>query len=89
MNHCGGGPATSQFDAFAAVVNWVENGEEPDSILATAPPQGTPWPGRTRPLCPYPAIARYKGVGDINVADSFECRVDRRHRDRHDEDDDD
>lgn len=86
MNHCGGGPSTSQFDAFAALANWVENGEAPDSILATAPPQGTPWPGRTRPLCPYPAIARYKGAGDINVADSFECRVDRRHRDRHDED---
>lgn len=89
MNHCGGGPSTSQFDAFAALVKWVENGEEPDSILATAPPQGTPWPGRTRPLCPYPAIARYKGAGDINVADSFECRVDRRHRARHDEDHDD
>ena len=88
MNHCGGGPSTSQFDAFAAVVNWVENGEEPDSILATAP-AGTPWPGRTRPLCPYPAIARYKGTGDISVAESFECRVDRRHRDRHDGDDDD
>jgi pimeloyl-ACP methyl ester carboxylesterase len=89
MNHCAGGPSTSQFDAFAALVKWVENDEEPDSILATAPPQGTPWPGRTRPLCPYPAIARYKGAGDINAADSFECRVDRRHRDRHDEDHDD
>ncbi len=88
MNHCGGGPSTSQFDAFAALVKWVEHGDAPDSILATAP-AGTPWPGRTRPLCPYPAIPRYKGAGDINVAESFECRVDRRHRDRHDEDEDD
>jgi feruloyl esterase len=88
MNHCGGGPSTSQFDAFAAVVNWVENGVAPESILATAPAT-TPWPGRTRPLCPYPAIARYKGTGDINVAASFECRADRKHRDRKDDEDDD
>jgi feruloyl esterase len=90
MNHCGGGPSTSQFDAFAAVVDWVEHGKAPDSILATAPAT-TPWPGRTRPLCPYPAIARYKGEPrEINLAASFECRADRRHRDRHhDEDDDD
>jgi feruloyl esterase len=88
MNHCGGGPSTSQFDAFAAVVNWVENGVAPESILATAP-ASTPWPGRTRPLCPYPAIARYKGTGDINVAASFECRADRKHRDRNDDEDDD
>ena len=90
MNHCGGGPSTSQFDAFAAVVNWVENGQAPESILATAP-AATPWPGRTRPLCPYPEIARYKGSGDINVAANFECRTDRRrhdsHHDWHDHDD--
>ena len=88
MNHCGGGPSTSQFDAFASLVDWVENGKAPDSILATAP-AGTPWPGRTRPLCPYPAIARYKGAGDINVAASFECRSDDRHpHHEHDHDDD-
>ena len=90
MNHCGGGPSTSQFDAFAAVVNWVENGQAPDSILATAP-AATPWPGRTRPLCPYPEIARYKGSGDINAAANFECRTDRgrhdSHHDWHDHDD--
>jgi feruloyl esterase len=87
MNHCGGGPSTSQFDAFAAVVNWVEHGVAPESILATAP-ASAPWPGRTRPLCPYPAIARYKG-GDIDAAASFECRADRRHRHRDDDEDDD
>lgn len=88
MNHCGGGPSTSQFDAFASLVDWVENGKAPDSILATAP-AGTPWPGRTRPLCPYPDIARYRGAGDINVAASFECRSDDRHHDHkpgHDDD---
>lgn len=88
MNHCGGGPSTSQFDAFASLVDWVENGKAPESILATAP-AGTPWPGRTRPLCPYPEIARYKGTGDIHAATSFECRGGHGdHHRRHDHDED-
>jgi len=49
MNHCSGGPATSQFDALGAVVNWVERGERPAYLMGTAPAD-TPWPGRTRPL---------------------------------------
>ena len=82
MNHCGGGPATSQFDAFSAVVNWVEHGAAPASLLGTAP-SGTPWPGRTRPLCAYPAQARYLGQGSIEAASSFVCvspREDEHHR---------
>ncbi|HEX9812394.1 MAG TPA: tannase/feruloyl esterase family alpha/beta hydrolase [Burkholderiales bacterium] len=74
MNHCGGGPATSQFDAFAAMVNWVEGGNAPDSIVATAP-AGTPWPGRTRPLCAYPEQARYQGWGSIEDAANFRCAL--------------
>jgi hypothetical protein len=74
MAHCFGGPATSAFDAFTAVVKWVEDGIAPDSIVATALP-GTPWPGRTRPLCPYPKQARYKGSGDINDAVNFRCEL--------------
>ena len=91
MNHCGGGPSTSQFDAFSAVVDWVENGHAPDTILGTAPATGTPFPGRTRPLCPYPAFAKYKGEGSIELAASFECHVDkhRGHNDGHDDEDDD
>lgn len=81
--HCGGGPSTSSFNAFASIVDWVENGNAPETILSTAP-AATPWPGRTRPLCPYPAYARYRG-GDINLASSFECHVDRHHG--HDDDD--
>jgi feruloyl esterase len=72
MAHCGGGPATSSYDDFGAVVNWVENGQAPDTILATAP-AGSPFAGRTRPLCPYPQYARYKGTGDVESSDSFEC----------------
>ena len=71
MNHCGGGPATDQYDALTAVVDWVEKGVAPDRILAKAGPM-SPWPGRTRPLCPYPKIARYRS-GDTNAATSFAC----------------
>ncbi len=73
MNHCAGGPSTDQFDAFGALVAWVEKGMAPDRIVATARP-GTPWPGRTRPLCSYPKQARYKGTGNMEDADSFVCQ---------------
>ena len=73
MNHCAGGPATDQFDAFTALVNWVEKSSPPEKILATAGP-ASPWPGRTRPLCPYPAQARYNGSGSIDDAANFSCR---------------
>jgi hypothetical protein len=71
MNHCVGGPATDQFDSLGALVAWVESGTAPERIDAKAGPT-TPWPGRTRPLCAYPAIARYRS-GDINQASSFVC----------------
>jgi feruloyl esterase len=73
MAHCGGGPATDEFDAFGALVNWVEKGVAPDRILAKAG-TASPWPGRTRPLCPYPQVARYGGAGSIEVAANFVCR---------------
>jgi poly(3-hydroxybutyrate) depolymerase len=73
MNHCAGGPATDQFDAFGALVNWVQKGAAPDVIVATAGP-ASPWPGRTRPLCVYPKQVRYKGTGSIEDAENFVCR---------------
>jgi feruloyl esterase len=73
MNHCGGGPSTDRFDAFDALVNWVEKKTPPDRIVATAGPM-TPWPGRTRPLCPYPQYARYIGKGSIEEASNFVCK---------------
>jgi feruloyl esterase len=72
MNHCAGGPATDQFDAFTALVNWVEKAMAPDRIAATAG-NATPWPGRTRPLCPFPKQSRYKGTGSIEDATNFVC----------------
>jgi len=73
MSHCSGGPATDQFDMLGALTQWVEHNQAPASILATAG-KNTPWPGRTRPLCAYPQVARYVGHGDINQAESFQCR---------------
>jgi feruloyl esterase len=72
MAHCAGGPATDQFSAFDALVDWVEKGVAPEKIVAKAG-QASPWPGRTRPLCAYPKVARYKGGGSIEEADSFRC----------------
>lgn len=84
MNHCSGGPATDQFDMLAPLVNWVEKGQAPDSVLANVRGAGAnvvntelpaSWsPTRTRPLCVYPKVARYKGTGDIESAASFSCQ---------------
>ena len=72
MNHCGGGPATSDFDALTAVMSWVEDNEVPVSLVGTAP-SDSPWPGRTRPLCAYPEQARYMGTGDSEDQANFSC----------------
>ena len=73
MNHCGGGPATDQFDVLTPLVDWVEKGIVPDRIIGTANPDSG-FAGRTRPLCPYPRQARYVGSGDIDDAKNFVCR---------------
>jgi feruloyl esterase len=71
MGHCGGGPGPNQFDALAALERWVEKGVAPDMLLATAGSDGKVT--RSRPLCPYPLVARYKGTGSIDEAASFVC----------------
>jgi pimeloyl-ACP methyl ester carboxylesterase len=73
MGHCSGGPATDRFDAVSELVKWVEEGKAPDAIIAKAGTL-TPWPNRSRPLCPYPKQAMYLGKGDVEDATSFECR---------------
>lgn len=73
MAHCAGGPATEQFDALSAMQAWVEQGEAPVALIATASEQ-TPWPGRSRPICPYPSTPQYDGSGDVESAASFSCR---------------
>jgi hypothetical protein len=70
MLHCAGGQATDQFDMLAAIQGWVEKGEAPDRVVTRS---ATAFPGRTRPLCPYPKVARYTG-GDPESERSFACR---------------
>jgi feruloyl esterase len=85
MAHCSGGPATDQFDALTPLVQWVEQGIAPASIKATARGAGNAggvnpelpkdWSAnRSRPLCAYPTVARYKGSGSLEDAASFSCQ---------------
>jgi predicted esterase len=85
MGHCSGGPATDQFDMLTPLVAWVEQGTVPGAVIATARGAGNAaganadvpagWAAnRTRPLCPYPQVARYNGTGDVNLAASFTCQ---------------
>jgi Tannase and feruloyl esterase len=71
--HCGGGPGPGQFDPFTPIVDWVESGTVPATLLATKPAAGDQ-PARSRPLCPYPAKATYKGSGSPDDAANFVCR---------------
>lgn len=71
MGHCSGGPGATVFDVQTALEQWVEEGVTPDRIIASHSTKGVV--DFTRPLCPYPKIAVYKGVGDTSSADSFNC----------------
>ena len=71
MTHFSGGPATNDFDGLGALVRWVEQGEAPQQVMARG--SGTMPAAVNRPLCAWPAVARYDG-GDANSAGSFSCR---------------
>ena len=71
MHHCSGGPGPNQFDMLTALENWVERGAAPAAITASHVVEGKTV--RTRPLCPHPQVARYKGSGSIDEAASFAC----------------
>jgi len=75
MNHCAGGPATDSFDGLGAITEWVEQGKTPERIDASALPSNQYFAGRTRPLCAYPAAARYKGSGSLEDGANFSCAV--------------
>lgn len=75
MGHGPGGPATDKFDAFNALVDWVENGKPPEHLVAEVTPDNqyvTDMIGITRKLCPYPSIPRYTG-DDEQSHESFTC----------------
>ena len=71
MNHCSGGPGTDSFDKVKALEQWVELGKTPTQILASHSTNGQV--DKTRPLCPFPQVAKYNGVGSANDAASFTC----------------
>jgi hypothetical protein len=84
MAHCSGGPSTDQFDALTPLVRWVEQGVAPEGIAAQARGAGNAggvnpevpagWaPNRTRTLCAWPAVSRYKGSGSLDDAANFTC----------------
>ncbi len=69
MTHCLLGPGPNVFDTLSALEEWREHNRPPERIIAS----GGAVPGRTRPLCVYPKVARYVGHGSINDAENFEC----------------
>ena len=87
MQHCGGGPGANSFGQLGegppdpqhnmevALVDWVEKGIAPSEIVAKKFVDDDPTKGMkfTRPLCPYPQVARFKGIGDSNDAANFVC----------------
>jgi pimeloyl-ACP methyl ester carboxylesterase len=100
MGHCSGGPATDQADFITPLVAWVEQSAAPRSVVASARGAGNVggvnaevpavWAAnRTRPLCPYPSVAFYKGSGDVESASSFECRARKAGHSHGEHDDDD
>ncbi|WP_242617991.1 tannase/feruloyl esterase family alpha/beta hydrolase [Edaphobacter modestus] len=71
MGHCSGGEGPDSFDKIAVIEDWVERGKSPERIVAAHHTGGKV--DRTRPLCPYPQVARYKGEGSIDEAENFSC----------------
>ncbi|HXI32288.1 MAG TPA: tannase/feruloyl esterase family alpha/beta hydrolase [Vicinamibacterales bacterium] len=67
MGHCGGGPGVNTFDSIGTLERWVEKGIAPDRMM------GTGAQGLSRPLCPYPQYAAYKGTGDLKDAANWAC----------------
>jgi feruloyl esterase len=73
MTHCSGGTGPDQHDPITAIIDWVETGSAPDRILARQVEDGRVT--RSRPLCPYPEVARYDGSGSVDDAANFRCEA--------------
>ena len=69
MGHCGGGPGVNTFDSIGTLEKWVEHGVAPATMM------GIGARGMTRPLCPYPQYADYKGSGDLKDAANWSCKA--------------
>jgi feruloyl esterase len=68
MGHCRGGNGPDTFDTIGTLETWREKGATPAAIAATNKTSGL-----SRPLCPYPQYAKYKGSGDLQDAASWAC----------------
>lgn len=95
VQHCSGGPGPDNFgqmvskqrtdarhDLTLALEKWVEEGIGPAEIIATRMPSANGTPKRTRPLCPYPQVARYTGNGSTDEAPNFKCVAGPRRRNK-------
>ena len=71
MGHCSGGPGPNTFDALTPLEAWVEKGLAPDRLIAST--AGSKTPPRTRPLCAYPLVSRWKKNGSVDDAANFAC----------------
>jgi Tannase and feruloyl esterase len=71
--HCTGGLGPSAFDSITPLVEWVERGTAPDRLVAALRQDGKTI--RTRPLCPYPSVAKYTDGGNKDDAASFVCTL--------------
>jgi hypothetical protein len=71
MFHCSGGPGCGSVDWLSAVMDWVEKGKAPEQLIGSHMENGNAT--RTRPACPYPQVARYKGTGSVDEASNFAC----------------
>jgi len=71
MGHCQGGPGTDRFNKMEAIEHWVSAGHAPESIVAAHMIDGKA--DRTRPLCPYGKVAKWKGTGSTDEAANFMC----------------
>jgi feruloyl esterase len=71
--HCGGGVGPDQADFLTALERWRENGTAPAQIVASRNPGRSNLPPMTRPLCPYPQVAKYRGTGSTDDAANFVC----------------
>jgi feruloyl esterase len=72
MHHCQGtGPGPNRFDMVTALDDWVERGSTPSRVVASHAVNSVV--DRTRPLCPYPQVAKYLGRGSVDAAESFVC----------------
>jgi feruloyl esterase len=73
VQHCRGGEGTDTFDMLGVMRQWVERGKEPAEVVAAHRTNGKV--DRTRPICPYPQVAQYKGTGSIDDAANFVCKA--------------